>query len=201
VLDGLREQLASRRAELQGGARRVGWKIGLNVPAIQETLGIDSEVIGHLTSASLIEPGGEFSAAGAVRLVAEPEVAVEIGEGGTIIGYAPAIELADIDRDFDDVQAIVAGNIFHRAVVLGRSRPAVAARVTGSIADQPIDAEPELDRLVQLTAGLLEEVGESLQPGDRIITGSLVTPLPASPGDSLSLELEHLGSVSVSITD
>jgi 2-keto-4-pentenoate hydratase len=73
--------------------------------------------------------------------------------------------------------------------------------VTGSIAGQSIDAEPELERLVQLTAGLLEEMDERLQPGDRIITGSLVTPFPASPGDSLSLELEHLGSVSVSITD
>ena len=201
VLDGLREQLGSWRAEVKGGASRVGWKIGFNVPAVQQRLGIDSEVIGHLTTATRLEPGGEYSAAGSVRLVAEPEVAVEIGPGGSVIGYAPAIELVDIDRDFDDVQAIVAGNIMHRAVVIGRSRPVLGAPVTGSIAGQEIVAEPEIDRLVALTADLVEQVGESLQAGDWIITGSLITPLPAKPGETFTLEFEHLGSVSVEISD
>ena len=133
IADGLSEQLASWRAELKGGATRVGWKIGFNLPAVQEMFGVEEPAIGYLTSATLLDDGADYSAAGSTRLVVEPEVAVEIAEGGGIGGYAPAIELADMDRPLDDLQAIVAEDIFHRGVIFGEFRPVLdgppAARV------------------------------------------------------------------------
>jgi 2-keto-4-pentenoate hydratase len=206
VVDGLREQLESWRAELKGGARRVGWKIGLNVPAVQEQLGIGEPVIGHLTSATLLEPGARFPAAGTTRLVAEPEVALEIGAEGAIAGYAPAIELADVDRELDDVQAIVATNIFHRGVVLGPSRdelPAEGARAVVTVNGEEraaADATGDFADVVELTARLLGEVGERLHEGDRIIAGSITPPVAVEAGDHVTIDLGGLGGLDVQVT-
>ena len=63
---GMRALLARREAELRAGARPVGWKIGINVPAVQERLGIAGSVVGYLTSASLAEPGGHVDVYGDV---------------------------------------------------------------------------------------------------------------------------------------
>ena len=204
VLDGLREQLVSWRAELQGGARRVGWKIGFNLPAVREALGIEEPAIGHLTSATLLEDGATYSAAGAVRLVLEPEVAVEIGEGGEAAGYAAAIELADFDRPLDDVQAIVAGNIFHRAVVLGTDRRELEGRLEARVVvngeERASAAAPDdyFAGVVALAARLLGEAGESLRPGDRIICGTITPPLPVGAGEDVTVELGGcLGSLNV----
>jgi 2-keto-4-pentenoate hydratase len=205
VLDGLHEQLESWRAELKGGARRVGWKIGLNVPAVQEALGIDECVIGFLTSATLIEDRGEYSSAGSTRLVAEPEVAIEIGEGGSIVGYAAAIELADINREFDDLQAIVAENVFHRGVIFGPSVSQLPEELTarvligrGEVASA--EAPREFGEVAQITARLLEEAGERLEPGDRIITGSITTPVPVEAGNDVNVSVGLLGQLQVRVT-
>lgn len=136
VVSGLRTQLRHWRAALDGGAERIGWKIGLNIPEVQEQLGIEESVIGHLTSATVVEAGGEYRAGAAVRLRAEAEVAVELGRDvephadadaarEAVAGLAAAIELVDVGRPPEDVEAIVAANVFHRAVVLGPSRPAL----------------------------------------------------------------------------
>jgi 2-oxo-3-hexenedioate decarboxylase len=218
VLQGLREQLASWRAELKGGARRVGWKIGLNVPEIQEALGIDEPVIGYLTTATLLEPGGEYFGRDALQLNVEAEIALEIGRDvpasvdpqdarEAIAGIAAAIELADVGGPRGDVQAIVAGNVFHRGVVLGESRPAFPAEgVAATIAVNgeeraAADAPDEFDEVVEVTARLLGAAGEQLRAGDRIIAGSITTPVAVRPGDAVTVDLGPLGSLDVRISD
>src|SRR3954452_24564127 len=121
----MREQLRGRQETLDAGAEHVGWKIGLNIPEVQQQLGIEEPVLGHLTTATVVEPGGQFDGAGASKLMAEPEVAIEVGADQTIAGLAPAIELVDIGRPprGEGVEGIVADNIFHSAVVLGPPRP------------------------------------------------------------------------------
>ena len=217
VLDGLREQLASWRAELQGGASRVGWKIGLNIPEVQARLGIRAPVIGHLTTASLVEPGGEFSAHGTANLVAEAEVAVRMGRDvpaeasedearDAIAGLAPAIELVDVASDRQDVQAIVAGNVFHRGVVLGSPQPAFPAegvRATISLDGEEraaADAPDDFAEAVTVTARLLGSAGETLRAGDWIISGAVTVAAVASPG-VVTVDLGQLGSLDVRITD
>ena len=207
VFDGLREQLTSWRAELQGGARRVGWKIAFNLPQVQLALGIDECAIGYLTSATLLEDGAEYSAARATRLVAEPEIAVAIGEDGGIGSYAPAIELADFDRPLDDLQAIVAEDIFHRGVIFGPPRAAIdgvpEARVVVNGEERAAAQAPGdyFDGVVELASRLLGEQGESLHPGDRIICGVITPLVPVEPGDAVTVEFGPTGSLSVRITD
>jgi 2-keto-4-pentenoate hydratase len=78
---GIRAELALRRRLLDGGARPLGWKVTFNIPAVQELLGIDRPLAGLLTTDGLAQGGGTWATHGE-PLVAEPEVAVEIGADG-----------------------------------------------------------------------------------------------------------------------
>jgi len=201
------QQLGHWRATLHSGAARVGWKIGLNVPAVQEKLGIDRSVIGHLTTATLVGADGAHSLAGAEKPMAEPEIAIEVGPDGTIAGLAPAIEVADIDRPLEDVGEIVATNIFHRAVTIGPSVPFPSAEgieavltVNGEQVGSGDAGATDLEAIVTLVDETLRGAGESLQAGDRIIAGSLTAPAPVKPGDQVAVELGLLGRLEVSFT-
>ena len=206
VLDGLHEQLESWRAELKGGARRVGWKIGLNVPEVQERLGLREPVIGFLTSATQLESGGAYSGGAAVALKAEPEVGIRVGRDGAIAGVGPALELVDVGRPPGDLQAIIAGNIFHRAFVLGPTQPAMPPEgvnagvvVNGELRAQAAAPE-DFTEVVMLVARLLEAAGEHLREGDTIIGGSLTEQVDVGPGDSLTADLGPLGRVTARVT-
>ena len=49
VLAGTQAQLESWRAKLAGGAQRVGWKVALTAPDVQQRAGISSPVVGYMT--------------------------------------------------------------------------------------------------------------------------------------------------------
>jgi 2-keto-4-pentenoate hydratase len=216
VAAGLESQLAEWRAALDAGAERVGWKIGLNIPEAQSALGIEEPVIGYLTSATVIDSGGEYSATGDVALRAEPEVALEMGRDvdpeadadeamGAVAGMATALELVDVGRPPDGIEAIVATNVFHRAVLLGPSRPAFSGDALGAVIEvdgerrEKAEVPEDFSEVVVLTARLLGEAGERLQQGDRIIAGSLTPQVPLSPENRVAVDIEGLGRVEARI--
>jgi 2-keto-4-pentenoate hydratase len=135
----------------------------------------------------------------------EPEVAVEIGADGQVAAVAPSLELADIDRDLADVDAVLAENIFHRGVVFGDWQPApgprpLRARVTvGGEERASAESEDLLDEMAALTDRLLGELGEELLPGDRIITGTITPPVPVAAGDRVSADFGELGRLEVRV--
>ena len=201
------QQLGHWRAALGSGAERIGWKIGLNVPAVQEKLGLERSVVGHLTSATLLGADGAHSLAGAQKPMAEPEIAIQMGPDGSIAGLAPAIEVADIDRPLEDAGEIVASNIFHRAVAIGPSSDLDSA--TGIEAVLTINGErsasadagaTDLREIVRLVDETLVAAGESLQAGDRIIAGSLTAPAPVEAGDRAGVDLGPIGRLEVRFT-
>jgi 2-keto-4-pentenoate hydratase len=216
VVEGLRTQLRDWRARLDAGATRLGWKIGLNIPEAQKPLGIEEPVIGYLTSATLVESGGEYRASGDSSLRAEPEVALELGadvgpdaDGDAareaIAALAVALELVDVTRPAGDgIEAIVATNVFHRAVVLGPSRPGLQEGLKASIEvngerRESAEAPDDFTDVVLLTARLLGEAGERLARGDLIIAGSLTPQVPLAIGDRVAVEIEGLGRVEAAI--
>ena len=71
----LTAQLGLWRVALAEGADRVGWKLGMGEG---ERIG-PGPVIGHLTSATQLEPGATYRARGAVDLRADAEVAIRLG--------------------------------------------------------------------------------------------------------------------------
>jgi 2-keto-4-pentenoate hydratase len=193
------EALLMRRREiLAQGAEPLGWKVGFNVPQIQQKVGIDRPLAGFLTTDSLIEDEWDD-----YPIVVESEVAVELGaDGRSIAALLPALELADPPDLELGLEQILAGNIFHRAVAFGprvETREPGAGRILVNGEEQhSLSAEQtvaNLDAMVDVIAGRLADAGEELQPGDRIITGVLAPPHKASPGDTVRLELDGLGGV------
>ncbi len=190
--------LTRRREILAQGAEPIGWKIGFNVPATQRKLGIEGPLAGFLTTDSLVEDDWDE-----YPVIVESEVALEVGaDGRSIAALFPALEIAD-EPDLDmEVEQILAGNIFHRAVAFGprvETREPGAARILVNGDEQhtvPAEETGErLEAMVEAVARRLADAGEELRAGERIITGIIAPPHQAEPGDVVRLELEALGGV------
>jgi len=218
VARGMAAQLARRQERLTAGEEPIGWKIGLNPPAAQEKAGISAPVTGFLTDATVLASGGRYTIDGA-NVSVEPEVAVRLGTdldasagagagAAAIASLAPALEVVDLDRDVSEIEAVLAGNVFHRAVVFGdelegaHSLAGLGFRVLrGSEPEAEgdvVEAAGHLDTLLLGIARFLDAHGAALRAGDRVICGSLVVPpLAAHPGETIALELGPLGRVEV----
>ncbi len=210
VESGMRAQLARRRELLASGRRHLGWKMGFGSAAAMERLGTRAPLVGFLTDASLLRSGAACSLAGWKRATLEPEIAAYIGDGGAIAALGAAIELVDPDPDVRDVEAILAGDIFHRHVLLG---PRDAARAGGSAAGisvrvlrdgEEIAATSDPEALTGRVADVLRSAsatldahGEQLRAGDVVILGSTVAPIPVESGQHVRVEIEPLGVLEV----
>lgn len=221
VVRGMRAQLELRTQRIAAGERPIGWKIGFGAPAAMARLGLKAPLIGFLTDRARLHSGAEVTLANWVKPAAEPEIAVYMGEdleGGAtrreaidaIVGIGPAIELADVDRAPDDVEAILAGNIYQRHVVFGRCDAMHAggrlddllARVVRNGTEIACTADPEaltgeLIDLVRHVANTLAACGEKLRAAEAIITGSIVPPLWVEPGEELVFALDPIETISI----
>jgi 2-keto-4-pentenoate hydratase len=201
--------LVRRREILAQAAEPVGWKVGFNLPEIQRKLGIDAPLAGFLTTDSLLEDGAEWSLGNQGEVVVESEVAVELGDDArSVVALLPALELTDPPDLSLDVDAILAGNIFHRAVAFGprveTDAPGAGRILVNGEEQHSLSAEhtgANLERMVDAVAARLAEADEELRPGERIITGVLAPPHKAEQGDTVRLELEALGGVELRFTE
>ena len=139
IARGMQKQLADRRARIAAGEKPIGWKVGLGAKPAMERLGITMPAVGYMMEKSVVPDGGTVSVAGWKQPVAEPEIAVYMatdlasgaGRDATIAAIGalgPAIELADLAAPPTDVEVVLAGNIFHRNVILGTARQGARRR-------------------------------------------------------------------------
>jgi 2-keto-4-pentenoate hydratase len=216
---GMRRQLAARAERLRAGERPLGWKVGFGAPAAMARLGLDRPLVGYLLESNLLPDGSTVPVGGWATPMLEPEVAVhlahDVGPGASteairdaIGGLSVAIELADIDPPPTDVEEILAGNIFHRHVLLGpvqegrTSSADVTARVLRdgervAATDDVAELVGDVVEVVRLTAEVLEACGERLRAGEVVITGSVVAAVPLAPGQRVDVDLAPLGGLSV----
>jgi 2-oxo-hept-3-ene-1,7-dioate hydratase len=211
VRSGLEAQVEALARKRAAGDELIGWKVGLNAAPVQQHLGLTKPVAGHLTTGSLVEPGSTHSVAGTKRAGVEPEVAIHLGPGGTIVSFGPAIEIVDLDAELDTIEAILAGNVFHRGLVLGPpvdgAGPADVAGLTatvrrnGEIAEQAAfaDAGEDPGEVVATISERLALVGEELREGQVIIAGSLTPIVLVEPGDAVEVDLGPLGALALSL--
>jgi 2-keto-4-pentenoate hydratase len=221
VTRGMHAQLMQRQARLMAGAKPLGWKVGFGAPAAMKMLGIDAPLVGHLMQDALLSDGAAVSLDGWAKPAAEAEIAVHMAKdlgphadraavAAAIAGIGPAIELADVTFAPDDVEKILAANIYQRHVILGAcdtSRAGarlddIRCRVEhngGVIADtaDPQAATGEILAIVGHVANLLASQGECLRAGDIIITGSITPPLWVKSGETLRFDLAPLGSLAI----
>jgi 2-keto-4-pentenoate hydratase len=221
IARGMATQLELRRERLAAGEQPLGWKVGFGAPAAMEKLGTERPLVGFLTDRGLARDGGRVAIGDWVAPVFEAEIAVQLAadvEPGAsrdevlaaVGGVGAAIELADVDTPPVDPEEILAGNIFHRHVILGpldtarRDGAGIAARITRDGAevartDDPAALTGEIVEVVRLTAELLDACGERLRAGEVVITGSVVPPLAVAPGQRLEAELGPLGRLAVEL--
>lgn len=222
IAKGMRTQLAERARRIAAGGRPLGWKVGLGAPAAMARLGIKGPLVGYLMETARVASGEAVRLAGWAKPVAEPEIAVTIGRdlpGGAdraaaaaaIAALGPAIELADLDPPPDDVETILAGDIFQRHVILGPSDAARAggrlAGLTGVVTRSGAETARTTElavntgdpvEIVRHVAGTLAAHGARLGAGDVVICGSVTPPVFLAPADtSFGFALEPIGGVAV----
>jgi 2-keto-4-pentenoate hydratase len=158
-------------------------------------------VLGYLTSRTLVEPGGVFAAAGAASLRVDAEVAIEVGSARV----GAALELVDVVRPPHDFETIVARNIWHRGVAFGPlsgdappERFVARVLVDGSVRAST-QGSCDVEGTVAIAEHLLAAVGEQLEPGDRIIAGSILH-VPVTSGDDVVVDLGELREVGVTVS-
>src|SRR5581483_2169117 len=222
ITRGMQKQLSQRRARIAAGEKPLGWKVGLGAKPAMQKLGITMPLVGYMMQKSLVANGSTVSFSGWTQPVAEPEIAVHMAAdlaGGAdraatvaaIGALGPAIELADLNPPPTDVEAALAGNIFHRHVILGPAdKSRAGARLDGlvglvfrrgaQVARQE-DLQQNIGIIVDIVAhvaGTLAANGEKLSAGDVIITGSLVPPPLIEPDEGgFAYTLDPMAQLSV----
>lgn len=222
IARGLATQMAERRRLIAAGGQPLGWKVGFGAPAAMATLRIVAPLTGFLMQENRLASGATCSVAGWVKPVAEPEIAVHLSRtvppGSTsraareaIGAIGPAIELADVAFPPDDVERILAANIYQRRVVLGRADPARAgARLDGLEGRLVLDGSPmaatrdleantgAIADIVRHVADTLALVDQRLDAGQVIIAGSVVPPVViGTEHREMSFDLAPIGAVSI----
>ncbi|MDW5594512.1 fumarylacetoacetate hydrolase family protein [Conexibacter stalactiti] len=224
IAAGMARQLAARAAALRDGARPLGWKVALTTAASQRAAGLDQRVVGHLTDRTLLADGAEVAIGGWSRAMIEGELAITLGAdlppgadeaaaAAAIGALSAAIELVDVTLPLDAVEEVIAGDVFHRAVMLG---PPQASRHGGD--DTGISVRASLDGVevareddpravigapvdvVRFVADELARHGERLSAGDVVIAGSAIPLTPVAPGQRLRVEVAPLGALELSFT-
>ncbi|MFL5846403.1 MAG: hypothetical protein ACJ762_17085 [Solirubrobacteraceae bacterium] len=210
VIAGLAAQGAGRSALLEAGAVHVGWKAGMGTAAAKTATGLAAPIVGFLTDRTRHGGGSEIGLEGFGNPLLEPEVAVRLGAdlpagssvnetAAAISHVGPAIEVVDIG-DASDLEAVLAGNVFHRAFLLGELEP-----LTGDLGDVrlrvQVDEQPPLEAIdprkalgdlevvVQAIADQLRLAGTGARAGDVIITGSAIPPIPLGTVAQVVVEL------------
>lgn len=221
VLRGMEAQLRLRQDRLAAGEKPIGWKVGFGSPTSLKNLGLDAPLVGFLTDKVLLPPGSAVSLAGWTKPAVEPEVAVYLENDlpgitdiekarDAIAALGPAIEIADVNFPPQDVEAILAGNIYNRFVLLGKSDISRAGCILDGLVGkvdrtgQETVVVEELQALtgnfvdiVQHVANLLSSVGEMLRAGEVIITGSILPPLWVDSPAEIRYELDPIDTLRV----
>jgi 2-keto-4-pentenoate hydratase len=114
-----------------------------------------------------------------------------------------------VDIAGGEVEDILAGNIFHRHVLLGGAVSVAPSELRGDIrhGDEVVAVEDPwhlvgdpVDALAHL-AEHLDAFGETVRAGDVLIMGSIVPAIPVAPGDRLQYRLGPAGALTVAFVE
>lgn len=222
---GYRRQRSALDQRLAQRERLIGYKVGVNDPASQKRLGITGPIHGYLTSASLIDATKPVRLGGTVVPGVEVELAMTIDSridprwtiddiGRAIGSIRLAAELIDIDDRYDDLEGVLAGNAFHRALALGETTCAFAS---AEVMQTSLHASRNDRQLWNIPIGFvlgdpreaarfigrsLAARGQELLQGDIVISG-LLLPLPiwVKPGDRVHVAAGMLGDMTMQFVE
>ena len=212
------------------GQNIVGWKIAATSKAGQQHIQVDGPIAGPLLAARAREHGARIALAGNHMKVAEAEFAFRMGGDlpkrassysvdevlAAVATLHPAIEIPDSRyADFTRVGAaqLIADVACGCWFVIGPEvraewrahdlvRHGVSAYRNGALAGQGSGANVLGDPRVALAwiANELCTYGEGLRAGDVVMTGTCLTPVPVSAGDSVKADFGVFGMLEVAFS-
>ena len=221
---GMQAQLAVWRHSVQAHGLRLGWKIGFGDRAAQQRAGLAAPVIGYLRRDRLLQSGAEFQIPKNSVIKAEVEIAIRMGrdvEAGisaaqaqeAIAAIAPAVEVVDVTDALVGIEALLRGNLYHAAVLIGPQlstvttapRESIQARLHVNGApwrdSEPARLPERFGEIVQVAAQTLNAQGEHLIAGDWIICGAIIEPLVVKPGDRLDVQMPPFERLALEFTE
>jgi 2-oxopent-4-enoate/cis-2-oxohex-4-enoate hydratase len=217
-------RMVSRRIEIDG-EKIIGKKIGVTSKPVQDMLGVFQPDFGFLTDAMEFENGAEITVAGnMIQPRAEAEIAFRlkkdlIGPGVTEADVLDATEsiipcFEIVDSRIQDwnikIQDTVADNASCGVYVLSdievdpRDYDLPSLKMTvkknGEFLSEGLGSAVQGNPLTALAwlANTLGEFDIPFKAGEIILSGSLVPLEDVTAGDKMELELEGIGSASVS---
>jgi 2-keto-4-pentenoate hydratase len=211
VIDrGMKAQLQAFRDAIGQGQPRLGWKIGINDPKMLERLELVWPVVGWLSGARALRSGDTYTLRPGTRVALEAEVAIRMGGGGVVAAIAPAFELVNYSVPADSFEGVLAHDIFHDAVVLGRETlpvpiaehdtwPHVTCNGEEIAQRDPAFSVLQPAAMIRHVAATLSRYGETLETGDWLILGTLIRPVPVHVGDRFAADFGPLGRIAISI--
>lgn len=224
VEDAYAIQALSVAKRIRRGERRIGVKMGLTSRAKMLQVGVDQVAWGRLTDAMLLEEGGHLKKSRFVHPRLEPEIAFLLKKRlsgsvsaleamAAVEAIAPAMEL--IDSRYENFKFtlpdVVADNTSSSGLVIGAwCSPEIDFSNLGMV--MSVNGRPKeigssaailghpLRSLVAASS-MVSQWGETLEPGDIVMAGGATAAHAVSIGETVSLEIQNLGSVSISITE
>lgn len=202
----------------------VAVKLGLTSRAKQEQMNVDEPLYGWLVEGSLVEPGSDLSRDELIQPRVEPEIAFvtssELAGGGVTSTHVlaatravmPAIDVLDsryAGYRFT-LPDVVADNASAARFALGDPVPAagidlrrvgcvfmkngelVATAAGAAVLDHPAAA-------VAWFVRKLAERGRTLPAGSIVLAGALTAAVPVESGDTVTVEIDRIGSLELSV--
>jgi 2-keto-4-pentenoate hydratase len=221
--DAYRLQLQYVDSRVAAGDSVVGLKTGLTSRAKQQTMGVLQPILGHILASSVVPEGEPIVVADLIHPRAEPEIAFVLDkdlEGPVTAAQAaratalvfPAVEIIDSRfRDFKfGLGDVIADNTSAARVVFG------------SVSITPTEADLRLIGMVYSKNGNVEstasgaavlnnpwealawlarrasDLGRPLKAGQMVLAGALADAVFVKPGDTVRVEFDRMGGLSVS---
>jgi 2-keto-4-pentenoate hydratase len=196
------------RRQMERSDAVAGYKVGCVSPVMQAQLGIDRPVFGRVYAAEVHRSGAALHYESYDGLAIEGEIAVRLASDLTVASAFVVIELHHYAARATPLTApeLIASNCIHAGVVLPAAEPPLAdPRV---LLDEPLsvfrngvllgtaggDVLPggPMASLARL-AGHLAQYGQSILPGQIVLTGSPLPLYRVAAGDRIEVVSERMG--------
>lgn len=222
ILRGMERQLQLRQNRLNAGEKLIGWKVGFGAPASLERLRLRAPLVGFLTDKVLLPSGSQVAIDGWGKPAVEAELAVYMGKDlnevadrrmtrTAIASIGPAFEIADVHFPPDDVEMILADNIYNRHVILGHADQLRAGCILDGLEAHIYRNGDEIARtadiqaltgnvvdIVSHVANTLFTLGERLRAGEFIIAGTIIPHLWVESMETVTYTLAPVDTIRVS---
>ncbi len=223
IADCYHVQVNLLRRWLSEGKKLAGWKIGMSGAAVRARMGLTEPFTGYLLDSGHFDSGHAFAFDTLPRAIIESELCFTIGARlsgpgvnrpqvlSAIEAVAPAFEIAFTASMMADMALGIADGAGQLAFVTGNpltpyprglelGAVAVELRRNGAAMDRAVNREVNDDPLecIAWLANHLSKYGLALEPGERVITGSITKPAPIAKGDHFEAIFAGIGHVSAS---